>query len=145
MQLSQHFKLSEFTRSDNAKRLGIDNSPTPEHLENLKRLAAAAEVLRELFGVAITPSSGYRSPKLNAATPGSSPTSDHSQGLAFDFLPRGCTVAQAVAKIRASGIKFDQLIDEPTWVHFGIGARMRQQVLIARRMGPKGVMVYSPA
>ena len=36
MKLSKYVSLAEVTRSDTAKRRGIDNSPTPEHLENLK-------------------------------------------------------------------------------------------------------------
>ena len=36
MKLSKHFDLSEFTRSESAKREGVDNTPTAEHLENLK-------------------------------------------------------------------------------------------------------------
>ena len=39
MQLSEHLSLEEVTNSDTAKRLGIDNSPTPEHLANLKLTA----------------------------------------------------------------------------------------------------------
>ena len=31
MQLSNNFRLSEFTRSDTAKRLGIENEQTPPH------------------------------------------------------------------------------------------------------------------
>ena len=39
MQLSTHLSLAEFIVSDTAKRNGIDNTPTPEHLENAKILA----------------------------------------------------------------------------------------------------------
>ena len=39
MKLSTHLDLSEVTRSDSAKRKGISNMPTPEHLENFKKLA----------------------------------------------------------------------------------------------------------
>ena len=38
MKLSEHLDLAEVTRSDSAKRKGIDNTPTPEHLENFKKL-----------------------------------------------------------------------------------------------------------
>ena len=34
MKLSEHFALAEFTRSESAKRHGVSNEPTPEHLEN---------------------------------------------------------------------------------------------------------------
>jgi hypothetical protein len=35
MQLSGHFSLRELTVSQTALRKGIDNKPTPEHVENL--------------------------------------------------------------------------------------------------------------
>ena len=39
MKLSTHLDLSEVIRSDSAKRNGISNMPTPEHIENFKKLA----------------------------------------------------------------------------------------------------------
>ena len=38
MRLSKNFVLSEITRSNTAKRLGISNEPTKEHLDNMQRL-----------------------------------------------------------------------------------------------------------
>ena len=38
MQLSENFYLSEFVKSNTATRLGIDNSPVPEEVENLRLL-----------------------------------------------------------------------------------------------------------
>ena len=35
MQLSEHFKLSEFTKSETAIRKRIDNTPSPQHASNL--------------------------------------------------------------------------------------------------------------
>jgi hypothetical protein len=37
--MTPHFTLAELTASETAERNGIDNTPTPEHLENLQRLA----------------------------------------------------------------------------------------------------------
>jgi hypothetical protein len=34
MKLSEHLDLSEVIRSESAKRKGISNMPTPEHIEN---------------------------------------------------------------------------------------------------------------
>ena len=39
--LSKHFTLGEATRSQTAKRLGIDNTPSEEQIENLKAIAEA--------------------------------------------------------------------------------------------------------
>ncbi len=61
MKLSAHFDLCEFTRSESAKREGVSNMPTPEHLENIKTLCEKVlEPIRAKFGP-INISSGYRS------------------------------------------------------------------------------------
>ncbi len=68
MKLSKYVSLAEVTRSDTAKRKGISNEPTPEHLENLKVISEEVfDKIREHFGVPIFISSGYRSAALNKA------------------------------------------------------------------------------
>lgn len=151
MQLSEHLTLVEVTRSSTAKRLGIDNTPTPEHLANLKLVAEEVfEPIRNHFGVPIFISSGYRSQNLNAATPGSSTTSQHSTGEALDLdqdsIPHGVTNAMVFHFIRQN-LKFDQLIWEfgtninPDWVHVSYKSigRQRKQVLRAVRVNGKAV------
>ena len=132
MKLSDHFVLAEFTRSDTARRLGIDNTPTRHHLANLHVLAAKLEEVRALFSRPIIITSGYRSPALNAAVDGSA-TSSHCEGLAADFHVPGFGPDQAVAQaIADSALEFDQLIFEQArthWVHLGVGDRMRREVL----------------
>lgn len=132
MQLSNHFSLDELVRSDTAKSRGIDNTPGPDHLRNLGTLVLRLEEVRALLGKPMLISSGYRSPALNAAVGGSG-TSDHAQGLAADFVsPQYGAVMDICRAIEASGIKFDQLIFEQgatEWVHFGLGPRMRRQVM----------------
>jgi zinc D-Ala-D-Ala carboxypeptidase len=62
MKLSKHLDLSEVIRSESAKRNGISNMPTDEHISNFKILAEKIfEPIREHFGVPIHISSGYRS------------------------------------------------------------------------------------
>ncbi len=132
-QLSPHFSLAEFTRSATADHYKIDNTPTAEHLENLRQLSHTLEEVRAFLGFPLLITSGYRSPALNRAVDGSS-TSSHCHGLAADFHCPGfgsdLKVCHALAK---SGIKFDQLIFEQgkiaTWVHLGIGDKLRQEVL----------------
>ena len=85
MQLSKHLSLAEVTRSETAKRKGVSNMPTPEHLENFKLLAEKVfEPIREHFKVPIHISSGYRSKELNKAIGGSS-SSEHCEGRAIDI------------------------------------------------------------
>ena len=130
--LSPHFTLGELTRSATAQARGIDNTPTPQHVTNLRHLAATLEKVRALLGHPVLISSGYRSPELNAAVGGSS-TSDHANGLAADLTcPKFGTAEAVCVAIMDSGIAFDQLIFEQgatDWVHLGIGPRMRRQVL----------------
>ena len=68
MQLSKNLSLAEVIRSETAKRKGISNMPTPEHIENFKKLAENVfQPIRDHFGVPIRISSGYRSEALNKA------------------------------------------------------------------------------
>ena len=39
MKLTENFSLAEMTKSETALRLDMDNTPEPEHLENMKALA----------------------------------------------------------------------------------------------------------
>ncbi len=50
LQLTEHFVLDEFTASETAHELGIDNVPTDEHLGHLKILAAAMERCHTIDG-----------------------------------------------------------------------------------------------
>jgi hypothetical protein len=147
MKLSNYLSLAEVTRSDTAKRKGISNEPTAEHLENLKTIAVEVfDKVREYFGVPIFVSSGYRSAALNKAIGGSS-TSDHNLGRALDLDQdghgNGVTNAD-VFKFIKDNLDFDQLIWEfgtdknPDWVHVGYrkGAN-RKQILKAVREGGK--------
>ena len=46
MQLSENFTLGEFLRSETAARLGIDNTPSDEIINALRRNAANMEGVR---------------------------------------------------------------------------------------------------
>ena len=85
MQLSTNFRLSEFTRSDTAKRLGIENEcSSVEQVLNLAYLChMVLQPLRDRFGpIRIT--SGYRCPELNSAV-GGVKNSQHLRGEAADI------------------------------------------------------------
>ena len=85
MKLSDHFYLSEFTRSQTASRKGIDNTPTAEDTRNMKMLCQKIlEPLRKLYGKPIYISSGFRCSELNFAIGGSS-NSQHMSGEAADL------------------------------------------------------------
>jgi zinc D-Ala-D-Ala carboxypeptidase len=142
MKLSEHFDLAEFTQSQTADRLGIDND-LPLHLcANITRLAQGMEEVRALLGKPITITSGYRSPEVNKAV-GSRPTSQHTTGNACDFI---CPVygdpAKIVAAIVASNIAYDQVIQEFAskgggWTHISFSDRNRKQALIIDGLGTR--------
>lgn len=147
MKLSNYVSLTEVTKSDTARRRGISNEPTPEHLENLKTICVEVfDKVRTHFGVPLFISSGYRSEALNKAIKGSR-TSDHSLGRALDldqdFRGNGVTNMEVFEFIK-DNLEFDQLIYEfgttknPDWVHVGYrkGAN-RKQVLVAYKEGTK--------
>ncbi len=71
MNLSANFSFKELTKSDTATRLGIDNTPDEETIDNLKTLCdKVLQPVREHFGKSVTVNSGYRSPESNAAVGG---------------------------------------------------------------------------
>lgn len=124
MILSANFDLDEMTRSQTALRLGVDNTPSPMQIDEMKRLCAdLLEPIRVILGVPLHVDSGYRSPAVNAAVGGVG-TSAHLFGRAADIVPVGLTLRDAFEKIRTSSLPYDQVIIEcNAWIHVG-AARM---------------------
>lgn len=139
MFLSKNFTLEEFTSSQTASRLDLDNNPTPQVLDALTYTAQKLEQVRALLGTPIIISSGYRSPKVNAAVKGAS-NSQHLLGEAVDFTsPAFGTPKQIVKKIITSGIEYDQVIQEyDSWVHISFKKlAMRKQALVIDKLGTR--------
>ena len=148
MQISKHLSLAEVSRSETAKRRGINNTPSGAHLENFKKLAENIfEPIREHFGVPIHISSGYRSKELNSAIGGSS-TSQHCQGEAIDIDmdgSKGGVTNKMVFDFIKDNLVFDQMIWEfgtdknPDWVHVSYEStgKQRKQILKAVKSGGK--------
>jgi len=136
MKLSKNFVLSELTKSNTAKRLGIKNEPTKEHMDNLQMLIRdLIQPIRDGIGP-IRVSSGYRNPELNRAI-GGSRKSQHCKGEALDlqFWEMGKMNNKAIYDwVLQSGIEFDQMINEFdfAWIHISLkGEDNRRQVLEA--------------
>ena len=124
MRLSGHFSLNELTKSQTATRKGIDNTPSPEHIDNLTSLCLQIlEPTRRHFGKPMVITSGYRSADLCLAI-GSNPNSQHAKGEAADFEMFG-EDNKELAKYIRSELIYDQLIleyweeSDPSsgWVH----------------------------
>ena len=136
--LSEHFTLEELTFSATAQRKQIDNKPPADVLENMKRLAAGLEEVRAALGnKPMRINSGYRGPKLNRAV-GGARLSAHMAGYAADFVcPDFGSPLKIVKALAATGIQFDKLIQEGTWVHISFAPEARRQLLTAH-FGPNG-------
>jgi hypothetical protein len=151
MQLSKNLSLAEVMRSETAKRKGISNMPTPEHIENFKKLAENVfQPIREHFGVPIHISSGYRSKALNTAI-GGSLSSQHCKGEAIDIDMDGTTITnKQIFDFVKDNVNFDQMIWEfgtdanPDWVHvsYNSDGPQRKQILKAVKSG--GATKYLP-
>ena len=124
MKLTENFSLKELTSSQPAERKGIDNTPGPEHQENLKKLCEnVLQPVRDTFEQVVRVSSGYRSPELCTAI-GSKITSQHARGEAADFEIFGVSNKELADYIHEN-LDYDQLIleywkeSDPNsgWVH----------------------------
>lgn len=132
--MSRYFKLEEFLRSDTAVRKKIDNSPSWEIVNNLSRLAAFLDELREAWGSGIRVSSGFRCYALNKAV-GGVENSAHQYGNAADISPVNGRQAEFEAFLKRwlRGKKFDQCIWEQSkssggrWVHFSLYSNKGEQ------------------
>ena len=122
--LSDHITYAEAIHSNTAKRRGIDNTPNPTQVENMKLTAEKIfEPLRKFVGGPIKVNSFFRSPELNTKI-GGSKTSQHCKGQAIDIddVFGYKTNAEMYNWIKEN-LDFDQMIWEfgtdmnPNWVH----------------------------
>jgi hypothetical protein len=66
MKISDHITYAEAIHSNTAKRRGIDNTPNPTQVENMKLTAEKIfEPLRKFVGGPIKVNSFFRSSELN--------------------------------------------------------------------------------
>ena len=149
MNLSKSFTLNELTKSQEATRLGIDNTPNQEHILNLKLLCEnLLQPIRDFYGMPLSVSSGYRSAALCEAI-GSSSKSQHTKGQAADFEIFG-VANKDLADFVVKNLDYDQCIlefwneNEPNsgWVHCSFNSSgNRKQFLKAEKLN--GRVVYT--
>ena len=111
MQLSKHFTLEEFEKSQTATRKGIKNKAGSGEIKNLTDLCyAVLEPVRAKFDKPVFITSGYRSEQLCEAI-GSKITSQHTRGEEVDVEIMGISNLQLALWIQ-NNCDFDQLILE---------------------------------
>lgn len=143
----KYFTFEELIFSEDAlKKYDIRNKTTQEVENNLDRLIVELlDPIRMMWGKPISVSSGYRCELLNQKEGGSS-TSRHKDGLAADLDAGTNADNKALAKmIAASGLNFDQLIDEKgyAWVHVGLTTKDRtpRQEILRTKNGSKYIRI----
>lgn len=131
--MAKYFTSNELTRSSEATRRGIDNTPPPQAKANINVLInKCLDPIRELWGKPIYVNSGFRSPVLNSAI-GGAKNSQHILGQAADITTGTAAGNKKLFDmIISSGIEFDQLIDEKDyqWIHVSyMAGKNRKQAL----------------
>lgn len=125
--LSKNFTFEELIYSATASRYGIDNTPTQQGKQKLKRLAQEIlQPIRNAWGKPIIITSGYRCDKVNSLVNGSK-NSQHRLCEAADIKVGGIQenkkLFELIAKmVRDGKIKVGQLINEYnySWVHVSL-------------------------
>jgi hypothetical protein len=128
-----NFTMSELLHSDIAEKYNISNIPDKKSLDNMLILMLEClQPIRNYINKPMIISSGYRSPRLNGhPLIQGKDNSQHITGQAVDFTVKGLTPKQIIEKVIASGVEFDQLINEHNiWVHISYNkGNNRKQVL----------------
>lgn len=123
--MQNYFTIEELSWSNTAVINKIDNTPSKDITDNLKKLINFLNPLREAWGSPINVTSGYRCPELNKLLKGSS-TSSHLYGFAIDLIPSNGKINEfkEFVKNYLKDKDFDQYIDEysgkSSWVHIGL-------------------------
>jgi uncharacterized protein YcbK (DUF882 family) len=125
MNLSPHFTFDELTRTSHTALQDHNREEAQAYVAQLTLLAELLEVIRAHFGRPLKINSGFRGAAVNAATAGSSKTSQHMLGEAADITIPGIDDADLRRWIvKDSGLQFGQcILERPpkrSWVHVSI-------------------------
>ena len=135
----RYFTINELTRSATAKKLGIDNTPTPAVRANLEALVVnCLDPVRTIYGRPIIVTSGYRCPELNAAVGGVA-NSQHTTGNAADLQPASGGSLDGIFRAAVQFGDFDQMILEEVggsrWIHLSWRETGRRRRILLYRNG----------
>ena len=147
--ISKHISEKEATKSVTALRLGLDNTPDGDTLNNMKIVAEKVfEPLREYVGGAIKINSFYRSSALNEAIGGST-RSQHCKGQAMDIDDiYGHKTNKEMFNWIKDNLDFDQMIwefgneDNPDWVHVSYVSEDKNRNRILKAVRDEGKTKY---
>lgn len=117
-----YFSIKEMTNSQIAKLYHIDNTPTKEVVENLKKVMYILDIVRVHIGKPIFVNSGYRCKKLNEIV-GGVQNSMHTKGLAADFRTEEKEDIDTMFKFLRKNqkeFKIIELINYKTFIHMGV-------------------------
>jgi len=123
MKLTPHFTFEELTVTSHDSLQKSNRISAESFTKQLKYTAGALEEVRELLGVPLTVTSGFRMPILNKAVGGSA-TSKHTVGLCADVIPVGMAVKDAFDKITKNKDKLGSVrkiiiegVKGKSWLH----------------------------
>ena len=146
-QMTKNFSLAELTKSETALRLGIENQPDDDQLNNLLLLCAnVLQPIRDHYGKGVKVNSALRTIPVNRAV-GSSDSSHHVKGQAADIEIPGVPNAELAEYIR-DNLPFTQVILEfytrgipdSGWVHVSYDPQnLKKQALTAVKENGKTV------
>lgn len=126
-----NFTISELLKSDVAKRASIKNIPAKaQTFDNMLLLIInCLQPIRNYIGKPVIITSGFRTPVLNQIVGGVA-NSQHLTGCAADITVPGLSINEVIQKIKVSGVEYDQLIHEGSWVHISYNkGKNRKQYL----------------
>lgn len=117
-----YFTIKEMTKSQTAKLYHIDNTPTKEVVENLKKVMYILDIVRVYIGKPILINSGYRCERLNEMI-GGVQKSMHTKGLAADFRTgekEDINIMFEFLKKNQKELKIIELLNYTTFIHIGV-------------------------
>lgn len=117
-----YFNTKEMTSSQTAELYHIDNTPTKEVVENLKKVMYILDMVRVHIGKPIFVNSGYRCKKLNEMV-GGVQNSMHTKGLAADFRTKekeDINIMFEFLKRNQKKFKIIELLNYKTFIHVGV-------------------------
>lgn len=124
---SKFFTFQNMTKSNKYKQaVEANRKEALEYLASGRRLSFLCEDIREILGVPMIETSGFRGVLLSTLG-GFSSTSSHTRFEALDVVPVGMSVNRAFDVIKANAIKLPNLrkvilekIDGQEWLHIEV-------------------------